>query len=329
LKEKNQEIENLNNDISNLKNNFQKLKEEKSNEISSLKNEISKYNKEINILVKKNDSLLKVEEDNKKSLYQMQVKLDKKTKELKELNESAKKLIENKDNLIKQYEDKIDEIYTEKNSLISQNLELLDKVKGMNSKGTNLEDLLNEEEENEDQDNNDNNNNNNNNKNDDENDYETSLLKSEIKSLKEQIANQAHDLVELNAMEKEVSRLKSENEKLVDDYKSLKEKMQKQKYEESADQLMSLIKYSNKKQRLSVNLPKFGMKELTLENKKQIQKQKEALDKIKEDEKKNLLDEIDKLKGDIAVWKVKFLNQELDNEVMIVKYKNIIKSINE
>ena len=45
--------------------------------------------------------------------------------------------------------------------------------------------------------------------------------------------------------------------------------------------------------------------------------------------KKNLLDEIDKLKGDIAVWKVKFLNQELDNEVMIVKYKNIIKSINE
>ena len=238
-------------------------------------------------------------------------------------------MIENKDNLIKQYEDKIDEIYTEKNSLISQNLELLDKVKGMNSKGTNLEDLLNEEEENEDQDNNDNNNNNNNNKNDDENDYETSLLKSEIKSLKEQIANQAHDLVELNAMEKEVSRLKSENEKLVDDYKSLKEKMQKQKYEESADQLMSLIKYSNKKQRLSVNLPKFGMKELTLENKKQIQKQKEALNKIKEDEKKNLLDEIDKLKGDIAVWKVKFLNQELDNEVMIVKYKNIIKSINE
>ena len=40
------------------------------------------------------------------------------------------------------------------------------------------------------------------------------------------------------------------------------------------------------------------------------------------------MDEIDKLKGDIANWKVKFLNQELENETMIVKYKNIIKSIN-
>ena len=284
---------------------------------------------------KLNKIKLELEKENKKPPVQIvtqkeSVKAFKNESKITNIKtEEVEKLIENKDNLIKQYEDKIDEIYTEKNSLISQNLELLDKVKGMNSKGTNLEDLLNEEEENEDQDNNDNNNNNNNNKNDDENDYETSLLKSEIKSLKEQIANQAHDLVELNAMEKEVSRLKSENEKLVDDYKSLKEKMQKQKYEESADQLMSLIKYSNKKQRLSVNLPKFGMKELTLENKKQIQKQKEALNKIKEDEKKNILDEIDKLKGDIAVWKVKFLNQELDNEVMIVKYKNIIKSINE
>jgi hypothetical protein len=38
----------------------------------------------------------------------MQNKLDKKTKELEELNDSAKKLIENKDNLIQQYENKID-----------------------------------------------------------------------------------------------------------------------------------------------------------------------------------------------------------------------------
>ena len=45
--------------------------------------------------------------------------------------------------------------------------------------------------------------------------------------------------------------------------------------------------------------------------------------------KKNYENEIDKLKGDIAVWKVKYLNQELENETWIAKYKNIIKSINE
>ena len=72
----------------------------------------------------------------------------------------------------------------------------------------------------------------------------------------------------------------------------------------------------------------FAIKDILLENKKQKEKQPDDTNKMKEEEKKKLLDEIDKLKGDIANWKVKFLNQELENETMIVKYKNIIKSIN-
>ena len=140
----------------------------------------------------------------------MQNKLEKKTKELQELTESTKKLIENKNYLLQQYEDKIDEINQEKNLLIQQNHELLDKVKSANIKSSskNLEDLLNEEEENENQDENSGNKNNK-----EEDNFENVLLKQEIKSLKEQLANQANDLVNLNAMEKEVTRLKSENEK--------------------------------------------------------------------------------------------------------------------
>lgn len=107
--------------------------------------------------------------------------------------------------------------------------------------------------------------------------------------------------------------------------------MKKQKYEEGADELMNLIKNSHRNTRKSLKLPKlntFGMKDIPIENKKQMEKQIDAINQIKGDEKQNLLDEIDKLKGDIAVWKVKFLNQELENETMIVKYKNIIKTIN-
>jgi hypothetical protein len=304
------------------------MKNDKNNEISSLKKEIINYNRDINALIKKNDSLQKGDQETKKSIYQMQNKLEKKTKELQQLTESSKKLIENKNYLLQQYEDKIDEINQEKNLLIKQNHELLDKIKSANIKSSskNLEDLLNEEEENENQDENTGNK-----SNKEEDNYENVLLKTEIKSLKEQLANQANDLVNLNAMEKEVSRLKTENEKLVEDFKLLKEKMKKQKYEEGADELMNLIKNSHRNTRKSLKLPKlntFGMKDIPIENKKQMEKQIDAINQIKGDEKQNLLDEIDKLKGDIAVWKVKFLNQELENETMIVKYKNIIKTIN-
>ena len=319
ISSKDEEIKTLSQDLDFNKKNLVKTKEEKNKEISLLKNEINKCNRDINSLIKKNDSIQNDYDELQSKNEVLQTKLDKKTKELQEINESANKLIENKENLIQQYEDKLEEMTKEKNQLIEQNHELLDKIKAMES--LNLGDLLNEDD--------DNDNNQNNENNDKKDNYETVLLTAEIKALKEQLENQANDLVSLNAMEKEVSRLNMENEKLVADYKALKEKMNKEKYEESADELMNFVKkqYDNMRTSQKFKLAKLtGIKD---NNTSGFEKQIETLKKMKEDEQKSFLNEIDKLKGDIAILKVRHLNQELENETMIAKYRSIIKSINE
>ena len=319
ISSKDEEIKTLSQDLDFNKKNLVKTKEEKNKEISLLKNEINKCNRDINSLIKRNDSIQNDYDELQSKNQVLQTKLDKKTKELQEINESANKLIENKENLIQQYEDKLEEMTKEKNQLIEQNHELLDKIKAMES--LNLGDLLNEDD--------DNDNNQNNENNDKKDNYETVLLTAEIKALKEQLENQANDLVSLNAMEKEVSRLNMENEKLVADYKALKEKMNKEKYEESADELMNFVKkqYDNMRTSQKFKLAKLtGIKD---NNTSGFEKQIETLKKMKEDEQKSFLNEIDKLKGDIAILKVRHLNQELENETMIAKYRSIIKSINE
>ena len=321
LDSKDEEIRAITQDLEFNKNNFNKIKEEKNNEIVQLKDEISRCNRDISNLIKKNDILQKEKDEIVRNNDILQTKFDKKSKELSDINESAKKLIENKDNLIKQYEDEIEEVRKEKNQLIEQNHELLDKLK--NSNTNNLADLLHEEEENENEDNNNENDN-----------YENLLLKAENKALKEQIESQANDLVSLNAMEKEVSRLKMEHEKMQEEYKALKDKFNKQKFQNGADELMENIKRrhhntvkNNKKQRRfnagsNKAIP-------SLDENDELNRQMEAFKKIKEDEKKILVDEIDKLKSDISISKVKFMNQELENETLLIKYKNYLKCIGE
>jgi hypothetical protein len=161
--------------------------------------------------------------------------------------------------------------------------------------------------------------------------YENLLLKAELKTLKEQLENQANDLISLNAMEKEVSRLKIENEALVKGNKVLKEKINKQKFDTDNDDLMKMIKrnYNNSsgqkvKKRISITIVKDNNNNT---NKISFEKQVGALKRIQEDETKNMAGEIDKLKEDIALMKVKYLNQELENETLIAKYKSILKSI--
>ena len=318
IKSKDEEINTLNEDIEFNKKNTSKKIEEKNKEINLLKDEIIKCNRDINNLIKKNDVFEKENRELKEKNEILQNKLDKKSKELQDINDSAKKLLENKENLIKEYGDKIDELMADKNQLIEQNHELLDKVKNMNT--SNLGDILGEEEENENNDNNGNNNN-----------YENILLTSEIKALKEQLENQANDLVSLNAMEKEVSRLKLENEKLEADYKALKDQIKKNKYDTSNDNFMIYVKkqYENLRMSRKKRVSFSGLKEIPFANKTQLEKQIDTLKQIKEDEKKNYIEEIDKLKSDIAIWKVKCLNQELENETLMVKYKNRIKSVYE
>ena len=319
ISSKEDEIKILSQDLEYTQKNLNKIKEEKSKEISILKNEISKYNRDINNLIKKNEMIQREDEKIKEKINKIQNKLDKKTKELQDINDSTKKLIENKENMIKQYEDKIDEINKDKNKLIEQNHELLDKIKNMNT--NNLGDILNEDE----------NNNDNNENNESNNNYENMLLRTEIKTLKEQLENQAHDLVSLDAMEKEIIRLTMENEKITKEYKELKDKMNKQKYDIDADNLMNTIKKQYNALRMTTRekTTSNDIKEISFVNKTYYEKQIEALRKMKEDEKKKLLDEMDKLKGDIAVLKIKYLNQNYENETLIIKYKNIIKTINQ
>ena len=315
IKSKDEEINTLNEDIEFNKKNTSKKLEEKNKEINLLKDEIIKCNRDINILIKKNDVFEKEDRELKEKNEILQTKLDKKTKELQDINDSAKKLIENKENLIKEYGDKIDELMADKNQLIEQNHELLDKVKNMNT--SNLGDILGEEEENE--------------KNDNNNNYENILLTSEIKALKEQLENQANDLVSLNAMEKEVSRLKLENEKLEADYKALKDKFNKNKYDTSKDNFMIYVKkqYENLRMSRKKRISFSGLKEIPFANKTQLEKEIDTLKQNREDERKKFNEEIDKLKSDIAIWKVKCLNQELENETLLVKYKNRIKNVYE
>ena len=291
--------------------------------------EINRNNHDINSIIKKNELIQKENEEIKNNLEILQNKLDKKTKELQEINDSAKKLLENKDNIIKEYEKEIEEISKDKNQLIEQNHDLLDKIK--NSQSTsNLKDILYDDEENENE----------NGKDSDEY-FENLLLKAEIKTLKEQLENQANDLISLNAMEKEVSRLKIENEKLEKDNKTLKKI---QKYDMGNDNLMNLskrpkvnISAKKVKKKISITIlqdPSTSKKSL-FEKKKNTQaaqittiKNTDDSNKASSPVKENKeSEEINKLREEIGLLKVEFLNKEFENETLIAKYKGIIKSI--
>ena len=252
--------------------NLAKIKEEKNKEINILKSEINKCNRDINNLIKKNELIQREDEEIKEKIYILQNKLDKKSKELQDINNSSKKLIENKENLIKQYEDKIEEINKDKNILIEQNHELLDKIKNINT--NNLGDILNENDE-------QNNDNDEVSSNINEN-YENILLKSEIKTLREQLESQAQDLVSLSAMKIENNRLKIEKEKLNKDYKSLKDKLNKQKYDIEADNLMNTIKKQYNVLRMTTkNKDSNNIKDISITNKIYYEKQIETLKKMK------------------------------------------------
>ena len=62
-------------------------------------------------------------------------------------------------------------------------------------------------------------------------------------------------------------------------------------------------------------------------NKYNFEKEVEIFKKMQEDKTKNMSNEINKLKEDIALIKIKYYNKDLENETLIIKYKNILKSI--
>ena len=294
--------------IENEQNYLKNYQENKSKEINSLKNEITKNNREINFFSKKIELAHKMLDDEKQKNSEIQNKLDKKSKELQEMNEYTKKLLSNKDNILSQYEQEIEKMKKDKNELISQNKELLEKIKS--NEGTNLAEIINEDNEN-------------NIKEDLEHfSQENKLFKEEIKSLKEQLREQAKNLVDINSLDKEIVRLKGENEILINDNKAINKKIEELKEKEEQALLES------KKKELVKAIRSLRSKPILRSQPKNInyEKQLEALKKLKDDEKNDYEDQIKKLKMEIALLKLKNLKQQHKNDSLVNNYKNIIKA---
>ena len=325
-----EEMENHQKKLEAEENNAKTMKEEQLKEINSLKVEITKISKDLDTYTKKAEVAEKRLDDEKQKNFMIQNKLDKKGKELQEMNEYTKKLLKNKDNLLTQYEKKIEEITKDKNDLLSQNKILLEKIKKKESGEINPENKEEgkEEEKNENEE-----------KGKDIQQYihENKILSEEVKSLKSQLEDRVKDLIELDTYEKELVRLRAQNDTLIKDNKEMKDKLiQMKKKEESEEvevgfkrQRSKGITYknsSNNNVRKTVTLRYNNKNNLNALN---FQKQLNALKKIKEEEQKNYEERINKNQIEMARLKVKTLNLEYKYDELNVKYKNLVKAITE
>ena len=349
------EIETLTNELNKKKREMKLLEENKDKEIEKYVEEIEKLkktNETLNNDLKRLDKLNtqlnnsnkevsismtymeKTLNEEKEKNYKIQAKLDKNIKELKDINDYYKTLKTNNESLLSDYQKKIDELTNDKYSLISQNKELLEKLKEKKEEedqGVNLADMMGDEEEKDNKEETENSN-----TKDKENlafyKNENQLLTEEIKGLKEQLNSQAHDLVELNTLEKNIEKLKIENDDLNKNNKELKEQLEQEKLKEK---ITKPIKTENTGlnglsalRRVQTLSRKQTIKAANIEKDKLLlQKNYDRLKQLREDDKKNYEDQIEKLKLDIVTIKAKFLNKQYEDDILLLKYKNTIKSI--
>ena len=336
---KNKEIEKYQEDIQILKKEIEK----KNNDIKELdlaKTNLKSSNDQIYILLNNNKKELNEE---KEKNYKIQEKLNKKTEELKSIKEYYKTLQTNNELEFKEYQEKIDELTKNKNDLISQNKDLLEKVKQnreerASSSGLSLDKFVESDESI---------------MKDDIEFYinENKLLNEEINNLKEQISNQAHDLVEMNILEKNLEKIKIEKEDLINKNKQLSEQLNKIKIE-----FQELYEQQNKKddedesnKYKTMILTKKEIPELkrmqTLRNvlnlsirksqkfakaekdKNLLQQNYDRLKKLIEEEKKEHEKQIENIQIDFANKKIRYLNDINDKDVLLAKYKNTFNSI--
>jgi len=336
---KNKEIEKYQEDIQILKKEIEK----KNNDIKELdlaKTNLKSSNDQIYILLNNNKKELNEE---KEKNYKIQEKLNKKTEELKSIKEYYKTLQTNNELEFKEYQEKIDELTKNKNDLISQNKDLLEKVKQnreerASSSGLSLDKFVESDESI---------------MKDDIEFYinENKLLNEEINNLKEQISNQAHDLVEMNILEKNLEKIKIEKEDLINKNKQLSEQLNKIKIE-----FQELYEQQNKKddedesnKYKTMILTKKEIPELkrmqTLRNvlnlsirksqkfakaekdKNLLQQNYDRLKKLIEEEKKEHEKQIENIQIDFVNKKIRYLNDINDKDVLLAKYKNTFNSI--
>ena len=349
------EIETLTNELNKKKRETKSLEENKDKEIEKYVEEIEKLkksNETLNNDLKRLDKLNtqlnnsnkevsismtymeKTLNEEKEKNYKIQAKLDKNIKELKDINDYYKTLKTNNESLLSDYQKKIDELTNDKYSLISQNKELLEKLKEKKEEedqGVNLADMMGDEEEKDNKEETENSN-----TKDKENlafyKNENQLLTEEIKGLKEQLNSQAHDLVELNTLEQNIVKLKIENDDLNKNNKELKEQLEQEKLKEKITKPIKTentgLKGLSALRRVQTLSRKQTTKAANIEKDKLLlQKNYDRLKQLREDDKKNYEDQIEKLKLDIVTIKVKFLNKQYEDEKLLLKYKNTIKSI--
>ena len=349
------EIETMTNELNKKKREMKSLEENKDKEIEKYVEEIEKLkksNETLNNDLKRLDKLNtqlnnsnkevsismtymeKTLNEEKEKNYKIQAKLDKNIKELKDINDYYKTLKTNNESLLSDYQKKIDELTNDKYSLISQNKELLEKLKEKKEEedqGVNLADMMGDEEEKDNKEETENSN-----TKDKENlafyKNENQLLAEEIKGLKEQLNSQAHDLVELNTLEKNIEKLKIENDDLNKNNKELKEQLEQEKLKEKITKPIKTentgLKGLSALRRVQTLSRKQTTKAANIEKDKLLlQKNYDRLKQLREDDKKNYEDQIEKLKLDIVTIKVKFLNKQYEEEKLLLKYKNTIKSI--
>lgn len=336
---KNKEIEKYQEDIQILKKEIEK----KNNDIKELdlaKTNLKSSNDQIYILLNNNKKELNEE---KEKNYKIQEKLNKKTEELKSIKEYYKTLQTNNELEFKEYQEKIDELTKNKNDLISQNKDLLEKVKQnreerASSSGLSLDKFVESDEQI---------------MKDDIEFYinENKLLNEEINNLKEQISNQAHDLVEMNILEKNLEKIKIEKEDLINKNKQLSEQLNNIKIE-----FQELYEQQNKKddedesnKYKTMILTKKEIPELkrmqTLRNvlnlsirksqkfakaekdKNLLQQNYDRLKKLIEEEKKEHEKQIENIQIDFVNKKIRYLNDINDKDVLLAKYKNTFNSI--
>lgn len=327
---KDKEIEKYVEEIEKLKKNNETLNNDLKR-LDKLNTQLNNSNKEVSISMTYMEKTLNEE---KEKNYKIQAKLDKNIKELKDINDYYKTLKTNNESLLSDYQKKIDELTNDKYSLISQNKELLEKLKEKKEEedqGVNLADMMGDEEEKDNKEETENSN-----TKDKENlafyKNENQLLTEEIKGLKEQLNSQAHDLVELNTLEKNIEKLKIENDDLNKNNKELKEQLEQEKLKEKITKPIKTentgIRGLSALRRVQTLSRKQTTKAANIEKDKLLlQKNYDRLKQLREDDKKNYEDQIEKLKLDIVTIKVKFLNKQYEEEKLLLKYKNTIKSI--
>ena len=327
---KDKEIEKYVEDIEKLKKSNETLNNDLKR-LDKLNTQLNNSNKEVSISMTYMEKTLNEE---KEKNYKIQAKLDKNIKELKDINDYYKTLKTNNESLLSDYQKKIDELTNDKYSLISQNKELLEKLKEKKEEedqGVNLADMMGDEEEKDNKEETENSN-----TKDKENlafyKNENQLLTEEIKGLKEQLNSQAHDLVELNTLEKNIEKLKIENDDLNKNNKELKEQLEQEKLKEKITKPIKTentgLRGLSALRRVQTLSRKQTTKAANIEKDKLLlQKNYDRLKQLREDDKKNYEDQIEKLKLDIVTIKVKFLNKQYEEEKLLLKYKNTIKSI--